>query len=70
MLKAQMRSYYIKILLGDKARVELHPYDLKQGHVVYRYKRKRVRKRSRYPIVINCTGWHHTSMVSCSSPGR
>lgn len=38
----KMRKYYIRILLGDQVRVELSPYDLEQGRIVYRYKRQRV----------------------------
>ena len=38
----KMRRYYIRILLGDRVRVELSPYDLERGRIVYRYKRKRV----------------------------
>jgi translation initiation factor IF-1 len=33
-----MRRYYIKVLLGDRVRVELSPYDLEKGRIVYRYK--------------------------------
>jgi translation initiation factor IF-1 len=39
----KMRRYYIRILLGDRVRVELSPYDLSQGRIVYRYKRQLVR---------------------------
>jgi translation initiation factor IF-1 len=39
----KMRRYYIRILLGDRVRVELSPYDLERGRIVYRYKRQRVR---------------------------
>ena len=39
----KMRKYYIRILLGDRVQVELSPYDLERGRIVYRYKRKRVR---------------------------
>jgi translation initiation factor IF-1 len=39
----KMRRYYIRILLGDLVRVELSPYDLSQGRIVYRYKRQVVR---------------------------
>jgi translation initiation factor IF-1 len=39
----KMRRYYIRILLGDQVRVELSPYDLEQGRIVYRYKRQRGR---------------------------
>ena len=37
-LSGKMRRYYIKVLLGDKVRVELSPYDLEKGRIVYRYK--------------------------------
>ena len=33
-----MRMNYIRILPGDKVRVELSPYDLTMGRIVYRYK--------------------------------
>ena len=38
-LSGRMRKYYIRILLGDRVRVELSPYDLTRGRIVYRYKR-------------------------------
>jgi translation initiation factor IF-1 len=41
----KMRRYYIRILLGDQVRVELSPYDLSQGRIVYRYKRQLARTR-------------------------
>jgi len=40
----KMRKYYIRILLGDRVRVELSPYDLTRGRIVYRYKRSRPSK--------------------------
>jgi translation initiation factor IF-1 len=33
-----MRMHFIKILPGDKVTVELSPYDLSRGRIVYRYK--------------------------------
>jgi translation initiation factor IF-1 len=39
-LSGKMRKYYIRILLGDRVRVELTPYDLTRGRITYRYKRK------------------------------
>ena len=39
-LCGKMRKYYIRILLGDRVKVEVSPYDLTQGRIVYRYKRK------------------------------
>jgi translation initiation factor IF-1 len=41
-LCGKMRKYYIRILLGDRVKVELSPYDLTQGRIIYRYKRQRV----------------------------
>jgi len=38
-LSGRMRKYYIRILVGDRVRVELSPYDLARGRIVYRFKR-------------------------------
>lgn len=38
-MSGRMRMYYIRILLGDRVLVELSPYDLTRGRVVYRYKK-------------------------------
>ena len=35
-LSGKMRKYYIRIYLGDKVRVEMSPYDLTRGRIVYR----------------------------------
>lgn len=35
----KMRRHNIRILLGDQVKVELTPYDLERGRIVYRYKR-------------------------------
>ncbi|GAB6162331.1 translation initiation factor IF-1 [Desulfothermus naphthae] len=37
-ISGKMRKYYIRILPGDKVKVELSPYDLTRGRIVYRYK--------------------------------
>lgn len=37
-LSGKMRKYYIRVLLGDRVKVELTPYDLTRGRIVYRYK--------------------------------
>ena len=37
-LSGKMRMHYIKILPGDKVIVELSPYDLTRGRIVYREK--------------------------------
>ncbi len=38
-LSGKMRKYYIRILLGDRVRVEMTPYDLTRGRITYRYKK-------------------------------
>lgn len=38
-LSGKMRRYYIRILLGDRVRVEVSPYDLSRGRITYRYKK-------------------------------
>lgn len=37
-LSGKMRKYYIKVMPGDKVKVELTPYDEKRGRITYRYK--------------------------------
>jgi translation initiation factor IF-1 len=37
-LSGKMRKYYIRVLLGDKVRVEMSPYDLTRGRIIYRYR--------------------------------
>ena len=37
-ISGKMRMNYIRILSGDKVTVELSPYDLTRGRIVYRYK--------------------------------
>jgi len=37
-ISGKMRKNYIRILPGDKVKVELSPYDLTRGRIVYRYK--------------------------------
>ncbi len=37
-VSGKMRMYYIRVLVGDRVRVELSPYDLTRGRIVYRYK--------------------------------
>jgi translation initiation factor IF-1 len=40
-ISGKMRMHYIKILPGDLVQVELSPYDLTRGRIVYRGKGKR-----------------------------
>lgn len=37
-VSGKMRMHFIRILPGDKVTVELSPYDLNRGRIVYRYK--------------------------------
>jgi translation initiation factor IF-1 len=37
-ISGKMRMYYIRILPGDKVRVEMSPYDLSKGRITFRYK--------------------------------
>jgi len=37
-ISGKMRMNYIKILPGDKVKVEISPYDLTKGRISYRYK--------------------------------
>jgi translation initiation factor IF-1 len=38
-LSGRMRKNYIRVLLGDRVRIELSPYDLTRGRIVYRQKK-------------------------------
>jgi len=37
-ISGKMRMHYIRILSGDKVTVELSPYDLNRGRIIYRSK--------------------------------
>ena len=37
-IAGRMRRYRIRILPGDRIKIELSPYDLDRGRIVYRYK--------------------------------
>jgi translation initiation factor IF-1 len=37
-ISGKMRKNYIRILPGDKVKVELSPYDLSRGRITYRYR--------------------------------
>jgi len=36
-ISGKMRKYYIKLLPGDKVKMEMSPYDLTKGRITYRY---------------------------------
>lgn len=35
-ISGRMRKHYIRILTGDKVKIELTPYDLSKGRIIYR----------------------------------
>ena len=37
-ISGNMRMHFIRILSGDKVKVQLSPYDLTRGRITYRYK--------------------------------
>ncbi|MCB0738846.1 MAG: translation initiation factor IF-1 [Bacteroidetes bacterium] len=37
-ISGKMRMHYIRILPGDKVKLEMSPYDLTKGRITYRYK--------------------------------
>jgi translation initiation factor IF-1 len=41
-LSGKMRKHYIRILLGDRVKVEMTPYDMDKGRITYRHKDPRL----------------------------
>lgn len=37
-ISGKMRMHYIKVLPGDRVRVDMSPYDLTKGRITFRYK--------------------------------
>ena len=37
-ISGKMRKFYIKLLPGDKVKLEMSPYDLTKGRITFRYK--------------------------------
>ena len=52
-VSGKMRMHYIKILPGDKVKLEMSPYDLSKGRITYRYLNMKVRS-SIKKICIKC----------------
>jgi len=46
-LSGKMRRYYIRVLLGDRVTVEMSPYDLEKGRIVFRHKKQFVPRNRR-----------------------
>ena len=36
-VSGKMRMHYIKLLPGDKVKIEISPYDLSKGRIIFRY---------------------------------
>lgn len=36
--RGKMRKYFIRIIVGDRVSIELSPYDLSRGRIIYRQK--------------------------------
>ncbi len=36
-ISGKMRMHYIKLLVGDQVDIEISPYDLTKGRIIYRY---------------------------------
>jgi len=41
-LSGKMRKFYIRILLGDRVKVEVTPYDMNKGRITYRHRDSRM----------------------------
>jgi len=37
-ISGKMRKYFIKIVTGDRVKLEMSPYDLTKGRITYRYR--------------------------------
>ena len=37
-ISGKMRKYYIRIMPGDRVRLEMSPYDLSKGRITYRHR--------------------------------
>lgn len=45
-LSGKMRRFYIRVLLGDRVRVELTPYDMNRGRIIFRFTQNSQKRRS------------------------
>jgi len=37
-ISGKIRTHYIRIMIGDKVKIEMSPYDLTMGRIVFRYR--------------------------------
>ena len=45
-ISGKIRKHYIRVLLGDKVKVELSPYDMTKGRITFRAKQERYESQS------------------------
>lgn len=50
-ISGKMRRFYIKILPGDKVKLEMSPYDLMKARIVYRHKEDNRNSQQRPPEI-------------------
>ena len=71
-ISGKMRKHYIRILPGDRVKVELSPYDLERGRITFRLKNERPMKvrPSVKPMCERCRviKRHGRTIVICSNP--
>jgi len=55
-ISGRIRVRYIKIIPGDKVKIEISPYDLTKGRITYRFSRERVDRSLSAPPAAGKTG--------------
>jgi translation initiation factor IF-1 len=53
-VSGKMRMHFIRILPGDKVKVELSPYDLTRGRITYRFKEEVTNMKVRPSVKVRC----------------
>jgi translation initiation factor IF-1 len=48
-IAGRLRRHHIKLLLGDRVELEISPYDLTKGRIIYRYRAGEARRSSSQP---------------------
>ncbi len=49
-ISGRLRKHFIKITVGDKVRMEMSPYDLTKGRIVYRLEKRSLSNTRKVPI--------------------
>ena len=61
-ISGKLRQNFIRILPGDKVTLELSPYDLSKGRIIWRDKQKSLKKVVKKPFVVLTDGFLHATM--------